>query len=108
VIQQAGEDQVKNHETVQGVAFMDTAPLATVACLLTEIVARLGTVIMAVDELGERANFTSTVGDKQTIASQRGGLGSGSESSDTTLLELTHLLTKCPHRKTKKERYSLY
>jgi myosin-5 len=24
------------------------------------------------------------------------------------MLELTHLLTKCPHRKTKKERYSLY
>ena len=96
MIQQAGEDQVKNHETVQGVAFMDTAPLATVACLLTEIVARLGTVIMAVDELGERANFTSTVGDKQTIASQRGGLGSGFESSDTNLLDQTHLITNCP------------
>jgi hypothetical protein len=102
VIQQAGEDQVKNHETVQGVDFMDTAPLATVACLLTEIVASLGTVIMEVDELGEHANLTSTVGDKQTITSHRGGLGSGSESSDTTLLDQMHLITNYPQKKRNK------
>lgn len=75
------EEQVKNHEIVEGVSFMDTAPLATVACLLTEIVARLGTVIKAVDELGERANFT-TVGNKQTMAPPSIGIDSCSEISE--------------------------
>lgn len=57
-------DSAKNnvkYESIQSVAFMETLPLATVACLLTEIVARLETVIMAVDELGERANFATIV-----------------------------------------------
>lgn len=75
------EEQVKNHEIVEGVSFMDTAPLATVAYLLTEIVARLGTVIKAVDELGERANFT-TVGNKQTMAPPSIGIDSCSEISE--------------------------
>lgn len=48
---------VQNTETVEDVAFMDTLSLATVACLLTKIAARLETVIIAVDELGELANF---------------------------------------------------
>eukprot|EP00253_Pinus_taeda_P003296 PITA_03296 len=77
----AGEKQIQNYEIDEGESFMDTAPLATVACLLTEIVASLGTVIKAVDELGERANFT-TVGDKQAIAPPSGGLDSFSESSE--------------------------
>jgi hypothetical protein len=63
----AGKKNVKKYETMQGVAFMDTLPLATVACLLTEIVARLATVIVAVDELGERANFATTVDDKVIV-----------------------------------------
>eukprot|EP00253_Pinus_taeda_P003297 PITA_03297 len=54
----AGEKKIQNYEIVEDVSFMDTANLATVACLLTEIVARLETVIKAVDELGEQANFT--------------------------------------------------
>lgn len=57
----AGINQVKQNETIHGVAFMDTLPLATVACLLIEIVATLQTLITAVDELGQRANFTITV-----------------------------------------------
>lgn len=62
-----GINKVKKYETIQGVAFMDILPLATVACLLTEIVARLATLIMAVDELGERANFTTIVDDKPIV-----------------------------------------
>lgn len=58
-----GINKVKKYETVQGVAFMDILPLATVACLLTEIAARLETLIMAVDDLGERAKFTTSLDD---------------------------------------------
>lgn len=54
-----GKNNVKKHESMQSVPFMETLPLATVASLLTEIVARLQTVIIAVDELGKRANFTT-------------------------------------------------
>lgn len=52
-----GSVAVRNSEAVQGAAFMDTFSLATVACLLTKVAARLETVIVAVDELGELANF---------------------------------------------------
>lgn len=68
----AGKSNVKKYETIQGVAFMDTLPLATVACLLTEIVARLETVIEAVDELGKRANFKTTVDDKPIVENNNG------------------------------------
>lgn len=47
----------RNSETVEEVAFMDTLSLATVACLLTKVAARLETVIVAVDQLGELAKF---------------------------------------------------
>lgn len=47
----------RNSETVKDVTFMDTLSLATVACLLTKVAARLETVIVAVDQLGELANF---------------------------------------------------
>lgn len=57
----SGKNNVKKHESMQSVPFMETLPLATVASLLTEIVARLETVIIAVDELGKRANFTTIV-----------------------------------------------
>lgn len=68
-----GKNNVKKYETIQGVAFMDTLPLATVACLLTEIVARLETVIAAVDELGKRANFKTTVDDEKPIVDNNNG-----------------------------------
>lgn len=52
-----GSVAVRNSEAVQGAAFMDTFSLATAACLLTKVAARLETVIVAVDELGELTNF---------------------------------------------------
>ncbi|KAH9317265.1 hypothetical protein KI387_019034 [Taxus chinensis] len=58
--------QVENDPHKDPLNFMDSLALATVACLLREIVARLGTVIEAVEELGERANFKSVDNNKQT------------------------------------------
>ncbi|XP_057826515.2 aluminum-activated malate transporter 10 [Cryptomeria japonica] len=70
--------QVKNAEKTQkksaienskktAINFMDGLAVATVACLLKEIVARLSTVIKAVDELGKRANFKSAENKQITV-----------------------------------------
>eukprot|EP01018_Ginkgo_biloba_P012437 Gb_30497 [translate_table: standard] len=64
------EPAVNVDASKQSVAFMDTLPLATVACLLTEIVARLESVVAAVDNLGERANF-KIVDDKPTVVATK-------------------------------------
>ena len=61
----AGTDQLKNNGRIQSVAFMEALPLATVSCLLIEIVARLQTLITAVDELGGLAKFKTPLEDKR-------------------------------------------
>ncbi|GLJ55829.1 hypothetical protein SUGI_1198710 [Cryptomeria japonica] len=56
--------QKESKET--SINFMDGLALATVACLLREIVARLSTVIEAVEGLGEMANFKSVENKQST------------------------------------------
>ncbi|GLJ55832.1 hypothetical protein SUGI_1198750 [Cryptomeria japonica] len=50
-------EEKNSKETTIIINIMDGLAVATVACLLKEIVGRLSTVIKAVDDLGKRANF---------------------------------------------------
>lgn len=93
----AGINQMQKNERTQGAhGFMETLSLAAVACLLTKIVTSLKAVIIAVDELGERANFI--IVDAKPIVDDNNNAAAKIPRISQSQIPLQHIQKLIPHQ----------